>query len=174
MDKEQSFLNASNILKALIPECLFFCGGTSDWAGRTSACFGMFEIENRIEATFIGRPLLVGETIENEKQAKYFRLCREKANRLASFPTHCSSWQSRDPENGMWGGAVKVNGVIYSLSGFPELGDEAIMLILAEIHQVGMTQGVIAGSRVLDECEKIANISKNYYWRRFRGFLSRF
>ncbi|HEY4498740.1 MAG TPA: hypothetical protein VJH94_01615 [Candidatus Paceibacterota bacterium] len=82
--------------------------------------------EGRIHAVF-----LVGQLPDREKREKYFYLCQEKAARLAQHSDHISSWQSRNPQDGRWGGAVKGREFILSFSGLPELWDEASMLVAA-------------------------------------------
>jgi len=67
-----------------------------------------------------------------EKRKKYVALSREKAVRLLRHVEHLLSWQSRDPENNKWGGAIRLpSGHIISFSGFPELVDEALCMSLA-------------------------------------------
>ena len=60
-----------------------------------------------------------------------FRLSLEKCNRLASHPNHLSSWQSRNPNEGKWGGAISTGQYILSFSGLSEPGDEALVLMLS-------------------------------------------
>jgi hypothetical protein len=69
-----------------------------------------------------------------EKREKYSSYSLEKAKRLQSnIKRHFTSYESRDPENGKWGGAISVNNnLIFSFSGLTEHGDEAIMLRLAK------------------------------------------
>lgn len=66
-----------------------------------------------------------------EKQPRYAGFAREKALRLASLPGDRSSWQTRDEAHEMYGGAIRVPGVIFSFSGLPEHGDEALVLLAA-------------------------------------------
>lgn len=72
----------------------------------------------------------IGE-IEDDAARDYFSFSQEKAGRLMLWPQHVSSWQSRDEKNKQWGGAIKTFEFILSFSGLPELGDEAVMLLLA-------------------------------------------
>ena len=44
---------------------------------------------------------------------------------------HLTSFESRDLDNGKWGGAIVADAFIISLSGLPEQADEAVMLIVA-------------------------------------------
>lgn len=88
----------------------------------------------------IGLPLgslFIGE-VPDDKDARYIKLAQEKALRLAanmSVRGHVLSWQSRDPERDLWGGAayIGMGNVILSFSGFPEELDEAIDLVTASI-----------------------------------------
>ncbi len=72
-------------------------------------------------------------SLDENKRAKYHEFSLEKANRLLTNSEHLSSWQSRDPANGKWGGAIRATkgDVIISFSGLPELLDEAVCLRLA-------------------------------------------
>ncbi len=68
-----------------------------------------------------------------EKVAKYQEKSLEKSDRLLAHPDHISSWQSRHPEEGQWGGAIRATSAdrVISFSGLPELIDEALVLVLA-------------------------------------------
>lgn len=68
-----------------------------------------------------------------EKLGKYRAFSLEKAVRLASQTDDMSSAQSRNPEEGMWGGAIRSSehNVIYSFSGLPEAADHTMMVALA-------------------------------------------
>jgi len=77
--------------------------------------------------------VIIGEVPSN-KMEKYAELSGEKAERL--FRTfnelkHQSSWESRDPDNGKWGGAITAADLIISFSGLTEAGDEAVCLDIA-------------------------------------------
>ncbi len=85
---------------------------------------------------------------------------QEKARRLADR-THLgevSSWQSRNESEDKWGGAVSVDDLIFSLSGLPELGDEAVSLTAAVLYSD-------ASPRVIDIARDIAKKSHNPYFR---------
>lgn len=73
------------------------------------------------------------------KAKKYFVFSQEKAQRLFSSPSHKTSFQSRDPENDKWGGAIRSTlpstPLVTSFSGLPELADEALMTFVA--YQAG-------------------------------------
>jgi hypothetical protein len=129
------------------------------WTGREGGYFCLADGRTGFPYAIV----LIG-SVPEEKSAKYLALCQEKALRLVSNPQHVSSWESRDPENGKWGGAVRVDNLIYSFSGFPELGDEATMLATA------------AAWRPCTRAEiyQIIARSDNPYWEFFHGFLERY
>src|SRR5689334_21356103 len=66
----------------------------------------------------------VGEP-DSAKTAKYIEFCQEKAARLAAYhqadENQVSSFQSRDPSENKYAGAVMVGNYILSFSGLPEL-----------------------------------------------------
>lgn len=66
-----------------------------------------------------------------EKGPKYIAFTQEKAKRLAEHLDHVSSWQSRNPDEDKWGGAIVAGPYIFSFSGLPELADEAAMALAA-------------------------------------------
>lgn len=66
-----------------------------------------------------------------EKEDKYCAFSLEKMERLVGRPGDCSSWQTRDPDHDMYGGAIRAKGAILSFSGLPEEADEAAMLLAA-------------------------------------------
>jgi|GEM_PF-2346212 len=72
----------------------------------------------------------VGE-IPSDKGAGRAARCIEKAARLSRHPRHDRSWESRDPERDMWGGAVRGRRFIHSFSGLPEELDEVFCCIVA-------------------------------------------
>ncbi|QQG42499.1 MAG: hypothetical protein HYW15_03265 [Candidatus Giovannonibacteria bacterium] len=106
--------------------------------------------------------------ISEEKAEKYLSFCQEKAKRLAQHAEHLSSWESRCPDQNRWGGAVRVGDFIFSMSGFPELGDEAIMLATAGIYYKGWQS-----PKAIDTINIIAERSQNPYWSNLLAFLSR-
>jgi len=75
--------------------------------------------------------VLIGEVPDKDNALKYASLCQEKALRLAQFKEHVSSWQSRNESENKWGGAIRVQGLIFSFSGLPEHWDEACAVTLA-------------------------------------------
>lgn len=84
------------------------------------------------------------------KARKYCMLSQEKCVRtIANAFTlgHLSSWQSRNQDADMWGGAVMCDEFAVGFSGLPELADEAFCLVLS-IHWGWMDTaraGAIAG-----------------------------
>ena len=148
----------------LVDEAIFLfeqAHGRSDWQGRTGGYFCLANAET-------GLPLLVlplGQ-VPLEKAEKYLRLCQEKAKRLAEHLEHLSSWESRNPDKEQWGGAVRVGNLIFSFSGLPEMGDEAVMLAVAGSHYVGTKD-------VSETLSTIASRSQNELWDQLQKFLSR-
>lgn len=94
---------------------------------RTGAALTIINLDESRPLSFttrVGRP-------PKDKAQKYDAISIEKARRLLASPHDESSYQSRDPDNDKWGGAIKSDPIIISISGFHELWDEAIGLILA-------------------------------------------
>ncbi|MDP3784801.1 MAG: hypothetical protein Q8R12_01870 [bacterium] len=125
LDFEKVFGIVAHV-KRVLNKALELFAEEEGWEGRTG---GYFCLADKTD----GLPLLivqVGE-IPEVKAGKYLSFCQEKARRLAKNLSHASSWESRDPNQEKWGGAIraeKMNGLILSFSGLPELGDEAVML----------------------------------------------
>jgi hypothetical protein len=81
--------------------------------------------------------------VSDEDYQRYEKNALEKASRLSRFAhadNHVSSWQSRDPDNGQYGGAVVATGMVISFSGLPEFLDEHLVI------QVGLYFHRIGGS----------------------------
>ena len=76
--------------------------------------------------------MLVG-SVSVIKAPKYLQFAQEKARRLSLHEDHRTSRESRDPEKDQYGGAVYVNGDIFSLSGLPERLDEAVVIVVASL-----------------------------------------
>jgi hypothetical protein len=66
-----------------------------------------------------------------EKGMFYYMYVLEKMTRLFFHPGHLLSRESRDLQNKMYCGAVRVTGYIISFSGLPEDADEAVMVEFA-------------------------------------------
>jgi hypothetical protein len=86
-----------------------------------------------------------------ERAEKCLALSQEKGRRLFETKELISSWQSRDPEQERWGGAIVTEEYILSFSGLPERADEALMLRFAQVRR-------LAGN---EELQKIAEASNN-------------
>lgn len=80
--------------------------------------------------------------VTSKRYLRCIHFANEKAVRLAQHPTHISSFQSRDesdldPMMHKYGGAIRCGSLgggkhlIFSFSGFSELEDEAVCVILA-------------------------------------------
>ena len=109
-----------------------------------------------------------------EKAEKYFRLSQEKAHRVYSDwlrnPNETiSSYQTRNPEENKWGGAVLFNkdkGNIVSFSGLSEIADEALSLSL------GFYLELMQDESYEKEFEKIVKISNNnIFYEMFSKFI---
>jgi len=142
-------------------------GSDPEWRGR-SGCYFCLASENRLLVP--AQPMIclvepIGP-IPSDKALKYFGLCQEKAIRLAEqreLHGHHSSYQSRVPEQGKYGGAICVDRMIWSCSGFSDQGDEMVMLLAARYFLIGSPNQISAVSR----CQLIAKLSSNPYWDRF-------
>lgn len=144
-----------------LEEAALLFEGREGWEDRKG---GYLCIANA-ETGFPGAVVLIG-SIPTEKAEKYLSFSMEKARRLASNPQHVSSWESRDPEQNRWGGAIRIDELIFSFSGLPELGDEALMLALG-------LSNYLSDPNIPRLIEDIAHRSKNPYWKPFLGFMSR-
>ncbi|MFZ2970984.1 MAG: hypothetical protein WA063_07600 [Minisyncoccia bacterium] len=69
--------------------------------------------------------------------ARYLDLAQEKGLRIASGQD-ISSWQSRSPETGKFGGAIVVGNLTIAFSGLKESIDEAVVLVLALRASLGI------------------------------------
>jgi len=151
-------------LENLLREALLLFEDDPRWQGKTGGCFCLADGKT-------GAPLFppapIGE-VPAEKAEKYLAFCQEKALRLAAHPDHLASWQSRNPDADQWGGAVRVGDLIFSISGLPEMGDEALMLIMGELHDQHDSGAVFDPT-----LRQIASLTENPYWDRLREFLAR-
>lgn len=123
-DFEKVFDIVAHIERALNKALAIFAQ-EENWKGRTGGYFCLADKES-------GMPLFITQVgeVPKEKAGKYLSFCQEKAGRLAQNKAHWSSWQSRNPDQEKWGGAVRTEIGILSFSGLPELGDEAVMLVV--------------------------------------------
>jgi hypothetical protein len=116
---------------------------------------GMFCLMEESTGRLVIEPIMIGQ-ITNGKGERYLELCLEKANRLRNQrlvgSDHVLSWQSRDPDKDMWGGAILDDvAVIWSCSGLTEAQDEALM-----------TMGAHNNGRIMNGVPEIyARISSN-------------
>ncbi len=97
---------------------------------KTGGYISVFDLgDKRLE--YVG---VVGEPAPHEKWSAYAYNSGEKGTRLLATHEelgHLTSFESRDPENGKWGGAIVAGYYIFSFSGLPEQADEAVMLVVA-------------------------------------------
>lgn len=75
---------------------------------------------------------MIGEFSRFTPEQSY-EIALEKAIRLSRKPLQISSWQSRNPTEKQYGGAILTGEHILSFSGFSEHGDEAVVLCAAWI-----------------------------------------
>jgi hypothetical protein len=106
--------------------------------------------------------IMLGD-VPKEKQEKYLQLSLEKGDRLyknykITFKNF-SSWQTRNPDKDMWGGAIRAGIYILSFSGLAELCDEALVLELA------LTMGWCNPCRLYE----ISQLSKNIFYRYYNA-----
>lgn len=73
-----------------------------------------------------------GEIIDWERRQRCITLSNEKPERLLKHPDHLLSWQSRNPDNTQYGGAIRLPSQwLLGFSGFLEMDDEAFVASLA-------------------------------------------
>jgi hypothetical protein len=140
------------LAQMVLERTLFFYGNREEWQGREGVMFCVGEGEG-------GFPVVsaVLGSVGAGKIEKYNAFAPEKSSRLAAHAGDLSSFQSRDPDKDQWGGAVRsrrAGSRIFSCSGAPELGDEAMMLIVA----------LAAGEMTPADAEEIVQLSRNPYF----------
>lgn len=160
------YLKLVSAVERLLGEAKFLFKEDPAWSGRTGAYFCLADGKDGVP---IFLPAEIG-TVPLEKREKYLSFSKEKPRRLASHPDHLTSSQSRNPDANQWGGAVRCGEVILSISGLPEMGDEAFMFIIAELY-VGMGFG--QPSAAVDMTRQLAVRDNNPYWQRLRSFIGR-
>ncbi len=120
-------------LVAIVNQCILdavrLFGDDPKWTGKR---MGRFCVSDGRTGQKLFPSIVVGEIGPEDTDKRMF-VVQEKAGRLARHPEHMSSRQSRNPDAlpwGEWGGAIRIPGVdvTMSLTGFPELGDEAILI----------------------------------------------
>jgi len=103
--------------------------------------------------------LMLGE-VPKEKQERYLSLSLEKGQRLyqdyRANIKNISSWQTRNPDKDLWGGAIRIHKYILSFSGLAELLDEALVLETALTMDWDHYR-----------LYEISQESKNYFYRHF-------
>lgn len=84
--------------------------------------------------------ILVGQWPDQAEQRHAYSL--EKGRRLIARGGS-SSFETRDPDQSHWGGAIQYNGLVFSFSGLPEHADEIMMILLMRLLPgVGIDWGV--------------------------------
>ena len=134
-----------------------------NWQGRTGSYLCVTGARLGLP---IYQPALIG-IVSPEKSDRYFSLSQEKPRRLSQHPEHLSSWQSRNPDADQYGGAIKMGDKNFSLSGYPELGDEALSLIGGEVYCEFLLFAV-------ERAKEIVRLSNNPYWAKLRSHLRNF
>ncbi len=131
--------------------------GAKGWEQKSGA---VFAVASRSSGQPLFPPRFIG-AVPAEKSEKYVRLASVvKPRQLMDNPNHLCSWQSRDPESGLWGGAIAVSpDEIFSMSGLTEHGDEG--LVSAGAH-------AYCGDIILPGLDEIARISSNPHWATLR------
>ncbi|MCB9336296.1 MAG: hypothetical protein H6586_09110 [Flavobacteriales bacterium] len=123
---------------------------------KQSGYFTLAEIDGVVNRIFkIGQP-------PAEKVKRFLTLSQEKVERLSLHivsDKHVSSYQSRNPDKGQWGGAIVAsdyeNQLILSFSGLPEKLDEALCL-------------VVAGKMKLSFDKQILELSQNPFYEQVK------
>ncbi len=70
-----------------------------------------------------------------EEDVRHEQLSIEQAERLQAHPEHLTSWQSRDPQRGRFGGAFRTaDHWIFSFSGLPERWNEGLVLGITTLY----------------------------------------
>lgn len=78
----------------------------------------------------------IGE-MSDDKRDRRREVSAEKGFRLHRHPEHGTSRESRDPDKGQWGGAIRTTGgYSLSFSGLPEAWDETVCLIIAWMNEL--------------------------------------
>lgn len=91
---------------------------------------------------------------DEEKRAARLGFCQEKVARLAQFPSHRRSFESRDPDNGQYGGGLRGELYLSSFSGLPEPHDEicaGASLVAASDIRFDVLVQVLAENRLVRE-----------------------
>lgn len=86
-----------------------------------------------------------------ERATTYAAVALEKVRRLHRHPEHLSSYQSRQPGSGRYGGAVRARRSLTGFSGLEEHDDEALVLV----------SQIWIGDLSVDQATDVAQISAN-------------
>ena len=116
----------------VVPDMMARLQQVSDFKGKEGGMFYLLDQAGNV----LVEPTAIGKVAE-DKLAKYTELCQEKASRLRQrrLDGHeeWQSWESRDAENGKWGGAIFDGRYYWSFSGLTEEQDEALMVMSAHM-----------------------------------------
>lgn len=141
-----------------------FAGDDPDWADRSCSILAIGPADVMPTVKF----LLGGPGGNFDRQLKYQKYSGEKYRRLCRYVDegHLTSYESRDPSQDKWGGAivVPIGGIetIFSTSGLPEAGDEAYDLILNEVL-------FPTDYQVARRCSDIVDRTLNPYYEKLRA-----
>ncbi len=162
---------ANKVFKEVIGAAGYLMLGIEDesWLNRSCAywCLKAADGENTLGM------LLGGLGGNYDRREAYALKAEEKISRLelmlddeTAEVRHLTSWESRNHEEGKYGGAVvlPIGGTeyIFSLSALPEAGDEAFNLILAEAYR---PNDHALAARTME----ILNRTQNPYYDRLRS-----
>ena len=119
----QTISRVVGAVEEVMREAVGLFGDDPEWKGRSGGYFCLAD-------GLTGTPRLIAliGSIPSGKYIRYFHLVREKIERLNRDREHITSWESRNPSTEQFGGAIRREQHIFSFSGFPEWGDEMIML----------------------------------------------
>jgi hypothetical protein len=150
----QEYDKLAQFMDHTVTALLSLMQGAQAWEGKNSGA--VFCVVSRNTGQPIHPPYRIG-TAPEEKLRRFERLATiVKPGQLIGHPSHESSWQSRDPEQDLWGGAVAMSDDdIFALSGLPELADEGTVLAGGHAHY---------GDVLLPRLDDVASISSNPYW----------
>lgn len=158
MNRNLAVSGIVGIVDAMVNWAVMLFEENSDWEKeRSGGYFCLVRESMNAKTSTGGLPIILVPcgVFPLEKAEKYLNLCQEKAKRLAILGG-LSSWESRNPEENKWGGAVRFRDLIFSFSGFPELADEAVMLATAIRYY--------NAPDISMEAWEIARRSQNPYW----------
>ena len=144
------------LFHSIVTEAMKMFADVPGWKERTGAYWAIAGIytEGSYVAGYAGN--------SGYSTSEQFRLrCQEKLARLASHRHHLSSAESRNPDRLQFGGAIRTNWYMLSMSGLPEDGDEICVLKFA-VERSWLTD---------DQAKRIAELSDNHLWEKFSELL---